>query len=225
MVAAFVDEQKARFGVEPICRVLSEHACPITPAGYYAHRARPASTRTRRDDALRVEIERVWHDRQNGRELYGARKVWLALRREGIVVARCTVERLMGELGLQGCRRGAARRRTTIADRGAVRAGDLVDRDFTAAAPNRLWVVDFTYVATWETIAYSAFVIDVYSRRIVGWRTARTMPTELPLDALEMALFTRSRAGEDIEGMIHHSDAGSQPGVNRWSQRSPALTG
>ena len=157
-------------------------------------------------------------DARIGRGLYGARKVWLQLRREGETVARCTVERLMREAGLAGVLRGA-KRRTTHSNASAWRPPDLVDRVFRADAPNQLWVVDFTYVSTWQQTAYTAFVIDVFSRRIVGWRCASSMPTELPLDALEMALDLRSRRGESVEGVIHHSDAGSQGGFNRWSQR------
>ena len=152
---------------------------------------------------------RVHSDARIGRGLYGARKVWLQLRREGETVARCTVERLMRAAGLAGVLRGA-KRRTTHSDASAWRPPDLVDRVFRADAPNQLWVVDFTYVSTWQQTAYTAFVIDVFSRRIVGWRCASSMPTELPLDALEMALDLRSRRGESVAGVIHHSDAGSQ---------------
>ena len=214
---SFIDEQKARFGVVPICRVLSEHACGIAPSSYYAYHARPVSSRSLRDARLLCEIVRVHSDARIGRGLYGARKVWLQLRREGETVARCTVERLMREAGLAGVLRGA-KRRTTHSNASAWRPPDLVDRVFRADAPNQLWVVDFTYVSTWQQTAYTAFVIDVFSRRIVGWRCASSMPTELPLDALEMALDLRSRRGESVEGVIHHSDAGSQGGFNRWSQ-------
>jgi putative transposase len=213
----FIADHKDRFGVEPICRVLSEHGVPIAPSGFYAHRARPASARAVRDAALLVEIDAVFHDRKKGRGLAGARKVWHLLRRDPTVaqrfgpVARCTVERLMRSAGLQGARRGK-KFVTTTPDSAAARPPDLVGRDFSAAAPNRLWIVDFTYVPTWSGMAFTAFVSDVFSRRIVGWRTASSMPTELPLDALEMALWTRARAGHCDEhgrlaGLVHHSDS------------------
>jgi putative transposase len=218
LVVDFIDDHRDRFGVEPICRVLSEHEVKIAPSTYYAHRCRPASARSLRDAALLVEIVRVHSDPKIGRGLYGARKVWHQLRREGIEVARCTVERLMGSVGLQGIRRGRSFV-TTKSDPAASRPPDLVDRDFTAARPNQLWVVDFTYVATWSGMAFTAFVTDVFSRRIVGWRTAASMPTELPLDALEMALWTRSRAGELVQGVVHHSDAGSQYTSIRYANR------
>jgi putative transposase len=218
VVVQFIDAYRSRFGVVPICRVLSEHGCSIAPSSYYAYKARPASPRALRDAQLAVEIRRVFVDPQLGRGLYGARKVWRQLGREGIRVARCTVERLMRREGLEGCVRGRAWP-TTRADRAAPRPPDLVDRNFAAAAPNRLWVVDFTYVATWRGVAYTALVIDVFSRRIVGWRTAASMPTGLPLDALEMALFTRSRSGVDVRGLVHHSDAGSQYTAIRYTER------
>lgn len=177
---------------------------------------------------LAETIEATFFDRDKGRGVYGARKMWHQLRRDGVtgptgrLVARCTVERLMRELGLRGVRRGAPVI-TTRPDGQAGRAPDLVDRDFTAARPNQLWVVDMTYVATWSGTVFTAFVSDVYSRRIVGWRCATRMPTELPLDALEMALWTRERAGQTtegrLEGLIHHSDAGSQHTAIRFGDR------
>jgi putative transposase len=219
---AFVDAHKSRFGVEPICRVLTEHGVQVAPSGYYAHQARPASARSQRDAVVLAEIQRVFHDPKLGRGLYGARKVWHQLRREGGVdgqaVPRCQVERLMRTAGLRGVRRGQPVI-TTRADKAAVRPPDLVDRDFTARRPNQLWVVDFTYVPTWTGTVFTAFVSDVYSRRIVGWRTATSMPTELPLDALEMALWTRNQAGHDPAGVVHHSDAGSQYTAIRYAQR------
>lgn len=217
MVVEFIDAYKTRFGVVPICRVLCEHSCGIAPSSYYAYRSRPPSARALRDEVLLPEIVRV-QTQHHGRGRYGARKVWIVLGREGVSVARCTVARLMREAGLVGVTRGA-RRRTTRPDARAVRPPDLVDRHFRADAPNQLWVVDFTYVSTWQQTAYTALVIDVYSRRIVGWRCAASMPTELPLDALEMALFTRTRAGEDISGVVHHSDAGSQYTSIRYTTR------
>jgi putative transposase len=215
---AFVDGHRDRFGVEPMCRVLTEHGVHIAPSTYYAAKVRPPSARSTADAALLVEIERVHSSPGIGRGLYGARKVWHQLRREGFAVARCTVERLMRVNGLQGARRGR-RFVTTKADRAAARPPDLVERDFAATRPNELWVVDFTYVPTWSGTAFTAFVSDVFSRRIVGWRTAASMPTELPLDALEMALWVRARAGEAVKGLVHHSDAGTQYTSIRYSNR------
>ena len=212
----FIDAHRDRFGVEPICTELSKHGCGIAPSTYYAAKTRPPSARRRADEALVVEIRRVHFE--VGRGLYGVRKVWNQLRREGFEVARCTVERLMRQEGLQGVRRGKTFR-TTRADAAAARPPDLVQRRFKASRPNELWVVDFTYVPTFSGMAFSAFVTDVFSRRIVGWRTANAMPTELPLDALEMALWTRAQADELVEGLIHHSDAGSQYTSIVYSQR------
>ena len=210
-----------RWGVEPICRVLSEHGCPIAPSTYYAARAAKAQPckRALRDEQLKVDIARV-HAQNYG--VYGARKVWLALNREGIAVARCTVERLMGELGLVGARRGR-RVRTTVADAAAPRPADLVERRFDPPAPNRTWVADFTYVPTWAGIVYVAFVLDAYARRILGWRAATTMRTELVLDALEQAVWTRQREGvEDLSGLICHHDAGSQYTSIAYTERLAA---
>jgi putative transposase len=202
----FVDEHP-QFGVEPICRVLTEHGWPIAASTVRAFRARPASARQRRDAELAEQIARV-HQQNYG--VFGARKVWLTLNRDGIAVARCTVERLMRRLGLRGAVRGR-RVRTTIPDPGAARATDLVQRNFDVTAPNRLWVADFTYVASWAGTVYVAFVIDAYARRIVGWRADTTMRTSLVLDAVEMAIWTRDRDGvADLAGLIHHNDAGSQ---------------
>ena len=206
-----------RWGVEPICRVLSEHGCPIAPSTYYDARAavQQPSRRQLRDVELKVEIRRV-HEENYG--VYGARKVWLALNRDGIPVARCTVERLMRELDLAGARRGK-RHRTTRPDPAAARPVDLVSRDFNPPAPNRTWVADFTYVPTWSGMVYVAFVLDAYSRRILGWRAATSMRTSLVLDALEQAVWARTRDGvTDLSGLIHHHDAGSQGGLNRSSQ-------
>jgi putative transposase len=171
-----------------------------------------------RDADLLAVIRRVHADRRQGRGLYGSRKMWHQLRREGIDVARCTVERLMRDAGLRGVRRGRPVV-TTRPDPAAARPPDLVNRDFSASRPNELWLVDFTYVATWSGTVFTAFVSDAFSRRIVGWRTAPSMPTELPLDALEMALWTRARAGEDVGGVVHHSDAGSQYTAIRYTNR------
>ena len=220
-MSAFIDAHRVTFGVAPICRVLTEHGVPIAPETYYARRRRPRSARAGRDERVLVEIVRVHTAARGG--LYGARKVYHQLRREGVLVdgtavARCTVERLMRTHGLVGVRRGR-RVRTTIPDTTAVRPADLVGRQFTATAPNQLWVVDFTYVATWSGFVYVAFAVDVFSRMIVGWRAARTMKTDLPLDALDMALWHRGRAGHDVRGLIHHSDAGSQYTSIRYTDR------
>lgn len=218
MVVEFIDAHKDRFGVEPICTVLRAHGCGIAPQTYYAIKSRPPSARAVRDEELKQLISDVFHDRLKGRGVAGARKVWHLLRRDGIEVARCTVERLMRELGLQGAVRGR-KVITTRADESAARPPDLVERDFTAQRPNQLWVVDFTYVPTWSGMGFTAFVSDVFSRRIVGWRTAERMPTELPLDALEMALWVRQRAGQELDGLVHHSDAGSQYTSIRYATR------
>ena len=218
----FISEHKdraeggLRWGVEPICAVLSEHGCKIAPSTYYEAAARPCSRRELRDARLKAAITRV---HQDNRGVYGARKVWLALNREGTPVARCTVARLMGELGLAGVRRGR-RVRTTIPGSAAARPGDLVRRRFSPPAPDRLWVADFTYVPAWAGTVYVAFVIDAYSRRILGWRAATSMRTALVLDALEQALRTRQREGHgDLSGLIHHNDAGSRPRFKGSSQR------
>jgi putative transposase len=203
-VTRFIDEHRAVYGVEPICDALQ-----FAPSTYYAVKQRQASPSARavRDAQLLALIRRV-HERSDGS--YGAEKVWRQLRREGVEVARCSVERLMRTDGLEGVRR-ARKRRTTIPGDQAQRPSDLVDRDFSAEAPNRLWVSDFTYVMTWSGAVYVAFVIDAFSRRIVGWKADTNMRTELVLDTLEMALWSRDRDGIPLaDGMISHSDAGSQ---------------
>jgi putative transposase len=197
---------KAR-GVEPICRVLTQPGCAIAPSTYYDAVRRAPSARAVRGEKLKAGVSRV-HAANYG--VYGARKVWLQLNREGISVARCTVERLMQELGLAGARRGK-RVRTTIRGDAAARPAGLVRRQFSPAVPDRLWVADFTYVPTWTGMACVAFVIDAYSRRILGWRAARPVKTGLVLDALEQALWTRQRTGAgNLAGLVHHTDAGSQ---------------
>jgi putative transposase len=197
--------------------VLAQHGVRIAPRTYYASRTRAPSPRAARDAELVDAIRAVHADRAKGRGVAGYRKVWHLLRRDGVAVARCTVARLMRQHGLQGAVRGR-RFRTTIPDPSAARPADLVKREFWAA-PNRLWCVDFSYVPTWSGMAFTAFVTDVFSRRIVGWRTASRMPTQLPLDALEMALWVRDRAGQDVSGVIHHSDAGSQYVALRYTER------
>lgn len=214
MMASFIDEHRAAYGVEPICAEL-----PIAPSAYYEHKARHKDpsrepARVQRDRVLSEEIRRV---RGENFEVYGARKVWLQLNREDIAVARCTVERLMRIMGLRGVVRGRTCR-TTVSDGSVERPGDLVQRQFSATRPNQLWVADFTYVATWVGFVYVAFVIDVFSRGIVGWRVARTMRTDLVLDALEQALWAR----RDTNGLVHHSDRGSQYLSIRYSERLAA---
>ena len=210
-MVSFIDEHREEHGVEPICEVL-----PIAPSTYYAQKAQEAdpskrSERAVRDARLREEIERVWKENFG---VYGARKVWRQLRREGFSVARCTVERLMREMSLQGVIRGR-RRKTTIPDEAAPRPADLVKRSFTAERPNQLWVADLTYVATWQGFVYVAFVIDVFSRKIVGWRVSNSLRSDLALDALEQALHARS----DLEGLVHHSDRGVQYLSIRYTDR------
>jgi len=205
----FISEHKDAFGVEPVCRVLSESGWQIAPGTYYAAIKRLPSARAVRDARILAEITRM---RAEYEEVYGARKTWLDLNRRGIPVARCTVERVMGRNGLRGVRRGR-RIRTTVPGKGPghERAGDLLKRDFTAAAPNRRWVADFTHVATLAGTVYVAFTADIFSRMLVGWAAARHKRAKLVLDALDMALWHRSRAGHRPgPGLVHHSDAGSQ---------------
>ena len=205
----FIDEHKGRWGVEPICRALQ-----VAPSSYYAAIRRPLSARRRRDDVLKEQIRRVWDEQ---RRVYGADKVWAQLNREEIAVARCTVERLMRTLGLRGATRGRTRVRTTMGDEANTRPLDLVDRQFRAPAPNRLWVADLTYVKTHSGWVYVAFVVDVCSRFVVGWQASRSLRTDLALDALEMALW--SRRAKDLVGLIHHSDRGSQYLAIRYTER------
>jgi putative transposase len=178
---AYIDANRDRFGVEPICQLL-----PIAPSTYYQHRQPRRSARAVRDAKLKAEIRRV-HAEHFG--VYGARKVWRQLRREGITVARCTVERLMRQSGLEGAR-GGKTRRTTTPDQTTARPADLVERDFSATRPNQLWVADLTYVATWAGFVYVAFIVDAFSRFIVGWQASRSLRTDLALDALEMAMWS-----------------------------------
>ena len=196
--------------------MLSEHGCPIAPNTYYTHKKRPPSARARRDEYLRGEIRRVW---DSNLEVYGADKVWAQLNREGIGVARCTVERLMRQLGLSGARRGKAFKVTTRHDDRQHRPADLVDRNFVAPAPNRLWVADLTYVKTYSGWVYAAFIIDVYSRMVVGWQISNSLRSDLAIDALEMAVWNRTRAGQDLDGLVHHSDRGVQYLSIRYSER------
>ena len=207
-----------RWGVEPICTQLTALGVPIAPSTYYDQLNREPSRRQARDEELKAQINRI-HAANYG--VYGARKVWLALNREGIGVARCTVERLMAELGLTGAIRGKART-TTIADPAAVRPADLVQRQFGPPAPNRLWVADLTYVSTWSGFAYVAFVVDAYARRILGWRVASTMATSMVLDAIEQAIWTRQQQGVmDLKDVVHHTDRGSQYTLIRFTEAWP----
>ena len=203
------------WGVEPICTVLSEHGLPIAPSTYYAQVNKGPTAREHRDALLMNEIRRV-HAANYG--VYGARKVWLALNREGTPVARCTVERLMRQEGLAGAVRGKVKR-TTIADPAGPRARDLVRRDFAPLAPDRLWVADITYVSTWSGWVYVAFVIDAFARRIIGWRCGSTMTTQLVLDALEQAVWTRQRGGRSLDSVVAHTDRGSQYTAIRYTER------
>jgi transposase InsO family protein len=210
-MVAFVDAHRATYGVEPIRAVL-----PIAPSTYYEQKLRQADpsrqpARVQRDARLRPEIQRVW---QANRRLYGAKKVWKQLNRETIPVARCTVARLMHALGLRGVVRGR-RVRTTIPDPQAERPRDLVQRHFQATRPNQLWVADLTYVATWRGFVYVAFVIDVFSRRIVGWRASSSLRSDLALDALEQALYDRDTDAD----LVHHSDRGGQYLSIRYTER------
>jgi transposase InsO family protein len=210
---AFIDDHRQAHGVEPICNVL-----PIAPSTYHANvagRVDPSklSQRARRDLALKVAIRRVFSENF---EVYGVRKVWLQLNREGVAVARCTVARLMRAMGLHGVIRGKPVR-TTIQDKAAPCPLDRVNRQFKAPAPNRLWVSDFTYVSTWGGMVYVAFVIDVFSRRIVGWRASRTAHATFVLDALEQALHERRPAHGG--GLVHHSDRGSQYLSIKYTER------
>jgi putative transposase len=212
MTYRFVDTHRHTCGVEPMCEVLQ-----IAPSGYRRHAARlqkPAlrCARVKRDDVLVEQVKRVW---QVNMRVYGAKKVWRQMKREGITVTRCTVQRLMREEGLAGVRRGKIKR-TTIANNSAPCPRDHVNRQFVAERPNQLWVSDFTYVSTWQGFVYVAFVIDVYSRCIVGWQVSRTMQTDFVLDALEQALYARQ---PDPDTLIHHSDRGAQYVSIRYSER------
>jgi putative transposase len=190
--------------------VLSEHGCPIAPSTFYDAISRRPSRRALRDEQL---MQVISDEREANRFVagLGARKMWLRLRGKGHDVARCTVERLMRQMGVEGLTRQQRRVRTTIPDPAAARPADLVDRCFAADRPNQLWVADFTYCPTWSGMAYVAFVFDVFSRRILGWRVATRMTTPLVLDCLEQAIWTRHREGVgELAGLIHHTDAGSQ---------------
>jgi putative transposase len=204
----FINTFKERWGVEPICQTLE-----FAPSTYYAMRSRPPSARQVRDDQLKPEIERV--HRENF-EVYGVEKMWKQLRRESVAVGRDRVARLMATLNLFGVVRGKTKRTTIPADTD-VRPADLVDRVFKAVAPNLLWVADLTYVSTWAGTIYVSFVIDVFSRRIVGWRVSSSLRADLALDALEMAIWTRG--SKMLKGLVHHSDRGVQYLAIRYTER------
>ncbi len=213
-MVAFIDEQREVYGVGPICEVL-----PIAPSTYYAHQAMQAdpslrSARAKRDAWLKVEIHRVWDENF---AVYGAEKVWGQLNREGIAVARCTVRRLMNEMGLVGAVRGRAFKVTTQVGEEVSRPADLVGRDFRVSRPNELWVSDLTYVATWRGFVYVAFVIDAHARRIVGWRVSTSLRSDLALDALEQAI--SEREDDQERRLVHHSDRGVQYLSIRYTER------
>jgi len=208
-----VDAHREAYGVEPICAVL-----PIAPSTYYEAKAREAQpdrrpARARRDDELKGEIGRVWRENFC---VYGVRKVWKQLKREGLTVARCTVRRLMAELGLRGAVRGR-KFRTTIPEEVLGRPSDLLERNFVATRPNQVWVADLTYVATWRGFVYVAFVIDLFARRIVGWCVSSSLRSDLALDALEQAISDRPR--DEADELIHHSDRGVQYLSIRYTER------
>ncbi|HEY3842957.1 MAG TPA: IS3 family transposase [Acidimicrobiales bacterium] len=207
-VVRYIDAHREEFGVEPICSVLQ-----FAPSTYYARKARPPSARSRTDAVLGALISKI-HEENSG--VYGVRKVWRQLRRDGVDVGRDQVGRIMADLGLHGARRGRAKR-TTIAGDLSERPADLVDRQFNATAPNRLWLADITYVWTVSGFCYVSFITDAFSRRIVGWRVSKSLRTDLALDALEMAIFTRR--GDDLSHLVHHSDRGVQYLAIRYTDR------
>ena len=213
-MVAFIDHYRQTYGVEPICRVL-----PIAPSTYFRRKAEQRdptrrSARAQRDEVLRAIIRRVWTENH---QVYGPRKVWRQMGRDGLRVARCRVRRLMREMGLAGAVRGRAWITTTHAQPHVDRPGDLVDRNFSATRPNQLWVADFTYVATWCGFVYVAFVIDVFARRIVGWRVSSSLVTDFVLDALEQAIY--DRGAHATNGLVHHSDRGTQYLSMRYTDR------
>lgn len=205
----FIDVHKERWGIEPICKVLQ-----FAPSTYYAAMSRQPSARRRRDEQLKVEIGRVHRDNFG---VYGIEKVWRQLNREGIQVGRDRVHRLMDEMDLEGVVRGKRKPLTTMVIEVDTRPDDLVERNFTAAAPNALWVADLTYVSTWSGFVYVAFIVDVFSRFIVGWRASRSLHADLALDALDMAIWNRRR--KDLTGLVHHSDRGVQYTAIRYTDR------
>ena len=215
----FIDEHKdrrsgtLRWGIEPIAKTLG-----IAPSTYHAAKKRPPSARAIRDAELKPEIMRIWEENLS---VYGADKIWDQLNKDGIIVARCTVERLMTDLGIEGCRRGRIFVRTTEADDTLERPADLVQRNFRASAPNRLWVADLTYVKTHAGWVYVAFIIDVFSRMVIGWQASNSLRADLAIDALEMAVAIRGRT-DDLDQLTHHSDRGVQYLCVRYSERLAA---
>ena len=214
MIIAYIDAHRDEFGVEPICRVLTEHGCKIAPSTYHTSKSRPASARAVRDAAMMQILMVLW---VANRKVYGAHKLWKAARRAGHDIGRDQTARLMRELDIRGVSRRRKKVFTTIADPDAVRAPDLVDRNFTAERPDALWVTDLTYVPTRSGMAYVCFIVDAFSRRIVGWTVASNMKTQMVLDALEMA--RRSRGSKRLVGLVAHSDAGSQFTSVRFTER------
>jgi len=213
-MVGFIDDHRRVYGVESICAVL-----PIAPSTYFRHKAQEAdptrrSARAQRDEELRAIIRRIWTEHF---QVYGPRKVWRQMGREHVRVARCRVRRLMREMGLAGAVRGRAWVTTTHSEPAAARPPDLVVRHFTATRPNQLWVSDFTYVATWQGVVYVAFVIDVFARRIVGWRVSSSLVTDFVLDALEQAIY--DRRDQTADGLVHHSDRGTQYLSMRYTDR------
>lgn len=213
-MVSFIDQHKGTYGVEPICRVL-----PIAPSTYFKRKAEDRdptrrSPRAQQDAILRAIIQRIWNEHH---QVYGPRKVWKQMGRENLRAARCRVRRLMRAMGLAGTGRGRAWITTTQPGADADRPRDLVDRHFTATRPNQLWVSDFTYVATWRGFVYVAFVIDVFARRIVGWRVSSSLATDFVLDALEQAIY--DRCGDRLDGLVHHSDRGTQYVSLRYTNR------
>jgi putative transposase len=216
VIVDYIDEHRDSFGVEPICNVLSAHGCKVAPSTFYAAKSRPPSQRRLRDGVMMPILMALWVANYR---VYGAHKLWKAARRAGYDIGRDQVARLMRELGIRGVRRGR-KLFTTRPDPDAARPADLVKRNFTATAPNQLWVTDLTYVATWSGVAYVGFIVDAFSRMIVAWRVAGHMRTEMVLDALEMARWTR---GTNLEGLVAHSDAGSQFTSIRYGERLAEL--
>ena len=213
-MVGFIDDHRRGYGVESICAVL-----PIAPSTYFRHKAEQSdptrrSARAQRDEELRAIIRRIWTEHF---QVYGPRKVWRQMGRENLRVARCRVRRLMREMGLTGAVRGRAWVTTTQSQPTIDRPGDLVDRNFTATRPNQLWVSDVTYVATWRGFVYVAFVIDVFARRIVGWRVSSSLVTDFVLDALEQAIY--NRCDQTADGLVHHSDHGTQYLSMRYTDR------
>jgi transposase InsO family protein len=213
-MVTFIDQHRKRYGVEPICRLV-----PIAPSTYFRRKREQADPATRsaraiRDEVLKAIIERIWREHD---QAYGAHKVWKQMGREGLREARCRVRRLMRDLGLRGVVRGRAWTTTTQADPAAPSAADLVQRQFVATRPNQLWVSDFTYVATWNGFVYVAFVIDVFARRIVGWRVSASLRADFVLDALDQAIY--ARCDDSVGDLVHHSDRGSQYVAMRYTER------